>query len=554
MSKSKYNTHKYLLDPSDKALNEKEFFDLFVNKGLEFFSGKLRKNKVVRYENPKKLREFLGEDIPQNPISKKQLSKLLDLIGEYSILQADKKYLAFPDGGNSKYAIGGAIFSQFLNQNQIAFDRSAPIGTIIEIQLINWLRKLIGYETPSLKEIDMLSKVGGMWAPGGNLSNYISILAALNNRFPTVKEHGIASLDKKPVIVMTKGIEHYSYKSACSWLGLGSDAIVWAEPGENYTSSVENLEKAIKSIDKNKVPFYVVAIAGNCRTSGLDNIEKISSVCKKHKLWFHVDACHGGSFLFSKKYRRLISGIENADSVSLDPHKSLFIPYSSSYVLFKNPEHMNVFSRYSNKVYAKEYLDLGLITPFLGSRGFESLKFWLMLKGTGMQEIDKLIERRQYLSSYWYSLLMGNENIVVLNNLDFYRISFVVFPRKRLPEIRNIKNKRALNLLISKYTNLVSDKLYKEGDVCIDEFKLNDFNKRITDDEHISYTVMGTTIGNPSTDEKNLKRSNELLSLAIKNVISDYDREISLLIETKQDAKIDTDLDLLGGNSPACWN
>jgi len=552
MSKSESNfVYKYLLDPSEKALNEKDFFDLFVNKGLDFFTGKLRKNKVINYKDPKKLREILGEKIPKNPISKKQLIDTLDLIGKYSVLQADKKYLAFPDSGNSKYAIGGAIYSQFLNQNQIAFDRSAPIGTIIEIQLIEWLRELIGFKALPLKQIDMLSKVGGMWTPGGNLSNYISILVALNNKFPLIKERGISSIGKKPVIVMTKGIEHYSYKSACSWLGLGSDAIIWVEPGKNYTSSADNLEKAIKNIGDDKIPFYVVAVAGNCRTSGLDDLEKISRVCKKHRIWFHVDACHGGSFLFSKKYKHLIKGIENADSVSLDPHKSLFIPYSSSYVLFKSTKSMNVFSRYSDKVNVKEYLDLGLTTPFLGSRGFESLKFWLTIKGIGMDTLAKLIERRQELSNYWYSLLMKNENIIVFNDLDFYRISFVVFPKKRLAEIKNIEDKNLVESLISKYTNVVSDRLYKEGNVCMDEFKLNDFNGRITDDKSISYVVMGTTIGNSSTDKENLRQSSEFLSKAIKKIMRKYNEEINNLICARVNKKMSR---ANGGNSPACWS
>lgn len=533
MAKEKFNDiHGYLLDPSKKALKEKHFFDLFVSKGLEFFSGGLRGDKVINYESPENLRKILDEKIPKAPISKKQLIKLLNLIGGYSISQADKRYLAFPDSGNSKYAIGGAIYSQFLNQNQIAFDRSAPIGTIIEIQLIEWLRELIGYKTIPLEKINMLSKVGGMWTPGGSLSNYISILTALNSKFPLIEKHGIASIgvDKKPVILMTKGIEHYSYKSACSWLGLGSDAIVWVEPGENYTSSAKNLKNAIKGIEGNKVPFYVVAVAGNCRTSGLDDLEKMYEVCKKYKLWFHVDACHGGSFLFSKKYKHLIKGIEKADSVSLDPHKSLFIPYSSSYILFKNSSRLSIFSRYPDKVNTKEYLDMGLITPFLGSRGFESLKFWLTIKGAGMNVLGKLIERRQKLASYWHALLTKNENIVILNDLDFYRISFVVFPKKRLKEVRAISGEKVIGELISKYTHIVSDELYKTGMVCMDEFKLNDLNKRITNDEKIIYTAIGTTIGNASIDKKNLIQSNKLLASSIKNLIGQYNKEIDDLI------------------------
>ncbi|MDP3997776.1 MAG: pyridoxal-dependent decarboxylase [bacterium] len=543
---------QYLLDPSEKALLEEDFFHKFIRKGLDFYSGKLRKNKVFNYMSPKELRFLLDEHIPQNSISDNDLDKLLDMIGEYSILQADKKYLAFPDGGNSKYAIGGAIYSQFLNQNQIAFDRSAPIGTIIEIQLINWLRELIGYQTIPLPEINSLSKVGGMWTTGGNLSNYVALLTALNNRFPSIKERGIHSVEQKPVIVMTRGIEHYSYKSACSWLGLGSNSIIWAEPGKNYTSSVLNIKNAIENSAKDQIPFFVVAVAGNCRTSGLDDLEAISRMCQRYNVWLHVDACHGGSFLFSEKYKHLLKGIENADSVSLDPHKSLFIPYSSSYVLFKNPNSTNVFSRYPDKVNAKEYLDLGLATPFMGSRGFESLKLWLTIKGIGLRAIGKLIERRQYLANYWYQILMKNENVIVFNDLDFYRISFVVFPKRRLDDIKRVKDKNAISSLVSKYTSMVSDRLYKAGNVCMDEFKLNDFNRKITNDEKITYTVIGTTIGNPSTDKESLWQSNELLAIAIEETINKYNNEIDSLINLGG-AK-ETEVCTSGGNSPACWS
>ncbi len=540
---------KYLLSPSKKASNDDDFFNVFVKKGLDFFSGKLRGHKIVNYQTPRELKKILSDLIPQKPITKQKLNKTLDLIGKFSISQADKKYLAFPDTGNSKHAIGGAIYSQFLNQNQIAFDKSSPLGTIIEIQLIEWLRELIGYEVLPLEKIDKLSQVGGMWTSGGNLSNYISLLTALNNKFDSVKEKGLASLKKKPVLIMAGGIEHYSYKSACSWLGLGADSIIWSKPGENYTSSAENFGKTIKKIAKDKVLFYAVAIAGNCRTSGIDNISAIADVCKKYNLWFHVDACHGGSLLFSKKYKKLLKGIEKADSVSLDPHKSLFIPYSSSYILFKKPEVMNVYSRYPEKVNVENYLDLGLTTPFFGSRGFESLKFWLAIKGMGINTISKLVERRHKLAKYWYDLLLKNENVIVLNDLEFYRITFVVFPKKKLKVISQINDKEKVVSVISKYTKTISDKIYKNGKVCVDEFKVKDFNRKITNDDNLTYVVMGTTIGNPSTDEKNLTQADKILTQTINKFIKQYNKELDLLI--KKGVGVNFKIE---STSPVSWN
>lgn len=547
---SKRIVRKYLLDPTDHAYNDKFFFDLFVTKGLDFFSGRLRGNKVLNYLTPKLLRQLIDSNIPKKPLSRKKLIKILDVIGKYSISQADKKYIAFPDSGNSKFAIGGSIFAQFLNQNLIAFDRSAPISTIIETQLLAWLRELVGYKIIQFKRISTLSKIGGMWTPGGNLSNYISILAAFYNRFPKVKEKGLASMKTRPVLLITKGIDHYSYKNACSWLGLGSNAIVWVEPGENYISSAKIFCTALKKLNKSETPFYIVAVAGNCRTSGIDNINEIAAISKEHNLWFHVDACHGGSFLFSRKYRNLLDGIEKADSVSLDPHKSLFTPYASSYILFKNPGVMQIFSRYPEKMDISEYFDMGIATPFLGSRGFDSFKFWLTLKGIGIDMISKLIERRQELAEYWFSLLSKNQNIVMLNKLDFYRIAFVVFPKKRIEEIKKSDNYTSINSLISKYTHLISERLYKAGHICIDEFQLVDFNNHLIAN-NASYTVMGTTIGNASTDKETLRLANRILSNEINKIIEKYNNEITDVIGKNK--KTITSDHLGTSNGPAGW-
>ncbi|MBT9151178.1 MAG: hypothetical protein DDT40_01363 [candidate division WS2 bacterium] len=194
---------------------------------------------------------------------------------------------------------------------------------------------------------------------------------------------------------------------------------------------------------------------------------------------------------------------------------------------------MCIHSRYPGKASQKDYIDLGLTTPFLGSRGFESLKFWLFIKGTGINAIEKLIERRHELSRFWYNLLSNNKNIVVLNNMDFYRIAFVIFPKEKLKDFRKINDKEKIGYLISKYTKIVSDKIYKEGKVCIDEFKLKDFNKKLSDYDDIDYLVMGTTIANASTDEKNLLESEKILSQAIDKIINKYTDELDNLIKNK---------------------
>jgi len=113
-----------------------------------------------------------------------------------------------------------------------------------------------------------------------------------------------------------------------------------------------------------------------------------------------------------------------------------------------------------------------------------------------------------------------------LNDLEFYRITFVVFPKKKLKVISQINDKEKVVSVISKYTKTISDKIYKNGKVCVDEFKVKDFNRKITNDDNLTYVVMGTTIGNPSTDEKNLTQADKILTQTINKFIKQYNRPV----------------------------
>ena len=478
----------------------KGVFDL----GLAFYDGTARQGKTIQYLDNNDLKKMFVESLPREGMSlEKLLSFYEEKVAAYSIAQSDQRYLSFPDTGNSIAALGADILSVFLNQNLIAIDRSAPTGTFIEMQLILWLRDLIGYEVTSLDSESLtLNDIGGMWTSGGNMSNHVAVLVALQSRFPTIKQSGLYGLNTRPVMILAKGIEHFSFASAANSLGLGKDGIVWAEPNADYTTNSESVEKCIEqSVQQNLTPYIIVCVAGNCRTTSIDKIKNLKKVCEKYGIWLHVDACHGGSLLFSKDYRHLLEGIQFADSVSLDPHKGLFVPYPSSYVLFKDPKTLGSFARYPDKVSDPDCLDLGLIMPFYGSRGFSSLKLWSLIKHLGTEGISKIIQLRADVNLRLTHKLEEMKLFVMFNENTFYRQAFVFCPqsvRSFLDQIvKDEIDTKTVVKIINYYTEEFCQYLYKKGEVIFDLFAISDLSNKVGFGRVEKYTTMAMAIGHP---------------------------------------------------------
>lgn len=502
---------KYFLPLTNRA-EEKRLFRKLNKLCSDFFTGKTRNKKFLVYQTTDQLKNIVSEKIPNKGVGLDKMFELMEqVVGRYSISQFDPDFFAFPDSGNAIPTLFGDIYSKFLNQNLIAVSRSAPIATFIEIQLIEWLRQLIGYEYKSMKNIKSLSEVSGMVSSGGHMSNHVALLAALNTAFPQIKKKGLSSLNFQPAVIMAGDISHYSHTSAAHHLGIGQDAALFSKSTSKYKTNIESVEDILKNPPRGKKPFMVVGVAGNSRTTGIDDIRKLAMLCKKFKVWFHVDACHGGSLIFSKKYKKMLCGIELADSVSLDPHKGLFSPYPISFILFKKRDTLVQFTRYEEKVREGLSWDLGYINPFFGSRGFESLKIWLLIKTLGIKVIGKIIDDRQILAKYCFNLISNSKYFCILNDMDFYRMTFVYYPYKVKKYVDShrlsIEQKQSIKKVIDEFTHKINEALYTSGSLCLDEFQLHDLGNFTGLDPVDRFVIMSVTMGNPKQTKVSIKKS-----------------------------------------------
>lgn len=536
---------------------QRKLFKKVIDKGFDFVNGKIRGNKAINYKSIPELQEIVSNfDDTKSSLSKDQILEILDDVGNLSVSQSDLGYIAFPDSGNAVPAMMAEIYSKFLNQNLTGVDRSAPLATFMEIQLIEWLRGLIGYESKPFKDINSLSEVSGMCTTGGHMSNHIAIMSALNEKFPEVKQNGLTKLGKTPKIILADAISHYSFSSAMHHLGLGQENILKAKSTERFTTDIEDVKKIIKENNQNDEIFMIVAVAGNSRTSSIDSISELSKVCRDNNIWLHVDACHGGSLLFSQKLKeKYLSGIELADSVSIDPHKGMFVTYPLSYVLFKKRDILTHFTRYEEKVRSGDSWELGYITPFYGSRGFESFKLWLMIKSFGIEYLAEIVEEREKNAKMITEFLVQTKLFSLFNKMELYRLVFIFLPEniKSLWRGVDLKDtvKDNLKKCIDSYTHKLNQLLYEEGEVVLDEFKLPDIsnssNLNLTSEK---FGVMSISIGNPLFNKEILENNVQHIEKCAKILEENYRKDILNILEGSNFIEDEEEVHY----GPAGWN
>jgi len=538
----------YLVGSRDARKEHEESLATATRIGLDFIHRD--DEPFQRYCEPDDMRAVVDALLPRDGADLDTvLADVEDTIVQYAISQSHRRYLAFPDSGNGVAAVAGGILGRLLNQNLIAVDRSAPSATFVEIQVIEWLRELVGYDAASVTTLRGVRDVAGLWATGGHLSNHLAMLVALGQRFPDVRRRGLMNLGTRPTVVMAGPIAHYSHSDAAFHLGLGWDSVVTVGARSGYTTDPAAVAAALTDPPAGTTPFMVVGVAGNCRTTGLDDLAALADLCRRNGVWFHVDACHGGSLIFSERLRRRhLQGIEQADSISLDPHKGLFTPYPSSYVVFRERGTLTHFSRHEATVMADGCWDLGLITPFLGSRGFESLATWMLLRHVGARRLGDLVESRQAHVRYLERRIEETGLFVRLNDVDFYRLAFVLCPpqvRQALSVVHPIRRRQAAQT-ISRYTSQLNTTLYQAGEVCFDEHTLADLADRVGAGPGTSYTIMAACPGNPLLTRADLDHAVDRLVRAAKPLVG------SLLAAIVDDSPVQEHRTSVAG--PAGWS
>ena len=286
---------------------------------------------------------------------------------------------------------------------QLATIARSPLASRIEAETVRWIGQLVGWSTA----------FNGTFTTGGNEANFSALAMALSNQFPDLIEKGVASIGAQPVFY-TSVEGHHSLEKSAGVLGIGRQALRRISVNERLQFNVHELEKAIEAdIAAGHKPFCVVATAGTTSSGAIDELPLIAEICQRHNLWLHVDGAYGAALLLSEQYRGLLRGIEQADSVTLDPHKWLAMPFSAGLILTRHPEALlHTFSvpcPYLQKSAAAALPD-NLSISAQWSRRMNSLKLWLTLRVHGRRAYQEMIDRQMKLAQGFAQWVTTSDN------------------------------------------------------------------------------------------------------------------------------------------------
>ncbi|MFG3011231.1 lysine decarboxylase DesA [Streptomyces cinerochromogenes] len=296
--------------------------------------------------------------------------------------------------------LGEAVLSA-VNSSLDTWDQSAG-GTLIERKLVDWTARRIGLGPAA----------DGVFTSGGTQSNLQALLLAREEAKPgrAEWEEG-ASLAK--LRIFASEVSHFSVKKSAKLLGLGPDAVV-AIPVDHdkRMQTVALAHELERCTNDGLVPMAVVATAGTTDFGSIDPLPEIAGLCAQYGVWMHVDAAYGCGLLASLKYRDRIEGIERADSVTVDYHKSFFQPVSSSAVLVRDAatlRHATYHAEYLNpRRMVQERIPNQVDKSLQTTRRFDALKLWMTLRTMGADGIGQLFDEVCDLAQEGWELLAAD--------------------------------------------------------------------------------------------------------------------------------------------------
>lgn len=336
---------------------------------------------------PAGMKERFTEPLPREP---RPLAEVLRAVSEdvmpYPMGNVHPRFWAWYMGSSN---MTGALadFLAAIQGSNLGGGNHAAV--LLERQVVDWCREMVGVPAGT----------SGTLTSGGSMANLLGLTVARNVKAGIdIREHGVAALSK-PLRFYGSDQIHSCHRKAVETLGLGNQALRRITSDAEFRIDISELRAAIaQDRAAGLQPACIIANAGTVNTGAVDDLEALAVLAANEDLWFHVDGCIGALLAIAPHGRRLVAGLERADSLALDPHKWLHAPFDVGCCLVKDAAaHRATFAA------TPEYLEhaprglpsghwpheLGLQT----SRGFRALKVWMALKEHGVEKFGRLIDQ-----------------------------------------------------------------------------------------------------------------------------------------------------------------
>jgi glutamate/tyrosine decarboxylase-like PLP-dependent enzyme len=337
-----------------------------------------------------------GEGLPDSPITETGIGidTAIDLIRRNvdtpGLNPASGGHLAYIPGGGIYYSALGDYLADVFNRYAGVFYAS-PGAVRMENMLIRWMCDLVGYP----------AEASGNLTTSGSLANMIAVVVARDGK-------NIRSADIPRSVIYLSKQTHHSVDKAIRVAGLGECIVRYIDLDERFKMIPADLAE---KIDADKAaglnPFLVVASAGTTDVGAIDPLPEIGAIAKDSGCWYHIDAAYGGFFILTEKGKQNLRGLDLADSLIIDPHKGLFLPYGLGVVLVKKANDLkrsySFNASYMQDAFAgPDELSPAELSPEL-TKHFRGLRLWLPLKLHGLAPFRSCLEEKLLLAKYFHA-------------------------------------------------------------------------------------------------------------------------------------------------------
>ena len=417
-----------MLDPSADEIRNwgNSVIQLMTN-----YLGDLRDHRVYGRMSSREIRGRLDSTLPTHGTDFDGLLKVFrETIVPFSRQNAHPRMFGYVQSPGTALAAFADLLASTLNANLTVW-RSAPAPVELERLTIDWVRQILGFN----------AEAGGLFVSGGSMANLAAIATARQ-----AENRSSARLR-----MYASSETHFSIAKAAALLGIGNVRHVAVD--KHFKIRTDDLVAKINAdVEAGYVPFCVVANAGTVNTGAVDPLAEIREVANRFQLWMHVDGSYGAFAVLAKSARGLFAGLEQADSIALDPHKWLYLPVDVGCVIYRAPEtaqatfahdaeYTRIIGEEADEAFA--FWDYG---PEL-SRRFRALKVWMLLKGVGLRSLGEAIESNLACARYLESLVRAGNDFEMVAPVELSIFCFRHVPshlRSESPQTIDEFNERLL--------------------------------------------------------------------------------------------------------------
>ncbi|WP_417704147.1 pyridoxal-dependent aspartate 1-decarboxylase PanP [Rheinheimera aquimaris] len=456
-------------------------------------------------------RDFQAHQIPQMPnFVSDYAESLMQKLVAHSVHTAAPSFIGHMTSALPYFVLSLSKMMVGLNQNLVKIETSKAF-TPMERQVLGMMHHLVYGEGEGFykKWMHSANHSLGAFCSGGTIANITALWIARNRLlkadgdfkgiareglFKAMKHYGYDGL---AILVSERG--HYSLGKAADVLGIGRESLIAVKTDANNKIDTALLaEKMAELKAANIRVLAIVGVAGTTETGNVDPLHQLADLAEQYQCHFHVDAAWGGATLLSDKYRHLLSGIERADSVTIDAHKQMYVPMGAGMVVFKHPSAAHVIEHHAEYILRKGSKDLGSQT-LEGSRPGMAMLVHACLQVIGRDGYEILINRSLEKARYFATLIAHNIDFELITEPELCLLTYRYVPAQVQKAMAgaDAEQLQRFNELLNGLTKFIQKRQREEGKSFVSRTRLTP--ARYNRQETIVFRVV---LANPLTTEQ----------------------------------------------------